>query len=69
MSKHHWCPLYSIIPAFAIYWLLVTWVALYVDHIVDTLRDHGITDQDAQDIIGRINTYADEITGEVGSVG
>jgi hemoglobin len=43
--------------------------ALYVDHLIDTLRDHGITDQDAQDIIGRISTYADEITGDVGSVG
>jgi len=43
--------------------------ALYVDHLIDTLRDHGITDQDVQDIIGRINTYADEITGDVGSVG
>lgn len=43
--------------------------ALYVNHLIDTLRDHGITDQDAQDIIGRINTYADEITGDVGSVG
>jgi hemoglobin len=43
--------------------------ALYVDHLIDTLQDHGITDQDVQDIIGRINTYADEITGDVGSVG
>jgi hemoglobin len=43
--------------------------ALYVDHLIDTLRDHGITGQDVQDIIGRINTYADEITGDVGSVG
>jgi hemoglobin len=43
--------------------------ALYVNHLIDILRDHGITDQDAQDIIGRISTYADEITGDVGSVG
>ena len=43
--------------------------ALYVDHLIDTLRDHGIIDQDVQDIVGRINTYADEITGDVGSVG
>jgi hemoglobin len=43
--------------------------ALYVDHLIDTLRDHGITDQDVQDIIGRISTYAGEITGDVGSVG
>jgi hemoglobin len=43
--------------------------ALYVGHLIDTLRDHRITDQDVQDIIGRISTYADEITGDVGSVG
>jgi hemoglobin len=43
--------------------------ALYVGHLIDTLRDHGINDQDVQDIIGRINTYADEITGNVGSAG
>ena len=43
--------------------------ALYVNHLIDTLRDHGITDQDAQDIIGRISTYANEITGDFGSVG
>jgi hemoglobin len=43
--------------------------ALYVGHLIDTLRDHGINDQDVQDIIGRINTYADEITGDVGSAG
>jgi len=43
--------------------------ALYVGHLIDTLRDHGINDQDVQDIIGRINTYADEITGDIGSAG
>ena len=43
--------------------------ALYVNHLIDTLRDYGITDQDAQDIIGRISTYANEITGDFGSVG
>jgi hypothetical protein len=37
--------------------------------IEDQIRYHGITDQDVQDIIGRINTYADEIKGDVGSVG
>ena len=40
--------------------------ALYVDHLIDTLRGRGINDQDVQDIIGRISTYADEITGDVG---
>jgi hemoglobin len=41
----------------------------YVGHLIDTLQDQGINDQDAQEIIGRINTYADEITGDVGSAG
>ncbi len=43
--------------------------ALYVGHLLDTLQDRGIDDQDVQDIIARINTYADEITGEMGSAG
>ena len=43
--------------------------ALYVAHLIDTLRDHGINDQDVNDLIGRINTYANEITGDVGSGG
>ena len=42
--------------------------ALFVGHLIDTLQELGISDQDVQDIIGRINTYADEITGDVGSV-
>ena len=43
--------------------------ALFVGHLIDTLKDYGINDQDVQNIIGRINTYANEITGGVGSVG
>ena len=43
--------------------------ALYVGHLIDTLQDRGINDQDVQDIIGRINTYADEITGDIRSAG
>jgi hemoglobin len=43
--------------------------ALYVNHLLDTLRNCGINDQDAADIIGRINTYADEITGDTGHTG
>ena len=43
--------------------------ALYVNHLLDTLRDCGINDQDVADIIGRINTYADEITGDTGHTG
>ena len=44
-------------------------LARYVDHLIDTLRGRGINDQDVQDIIGRISTYANEITGDLGSVG
>ena len=43
--------------------------ALYVGHLIDILHGHGIKDQDVQDIISRINTYADEITGDAGSAG
>ena len=42
---------------------------LFVGHMIDTLQGHGIDDQDVQEIIGRISTYADEITGEVGPAG
>jgi hemoglobin len=44
-------------------------LARYVDHLIDTLRSRDITDQDVNDIISRISTYAGEITGDVGSVG
>ena len=43
--------------------------ALYVNHLLETLRDLEITDQDTQEIIGRISTYADEITGDLESAG
>ena len=41
----------------------------YVGHLIDTLQYHGLNDQDVQDIIDRISTYADEIAGDVGSAG
>ena len=44
-------------------------LARYVDHLIDILRGRGINDQDVQDIISRISTYAGEITGDVGSMG
>ncbi len=44
-------------------------LARYVDHLIDTLRSRDITDQDVNDIISRIRTYAGEITGDLGSVG
>ena len=43
--------------------------ARYVDHLIDTLRSRNITEEDVNDIIGRINTYANEITGDAGSMG
>jgi hemoglobin len=43
--------------------------ARYVDHLIDTLLSRDITDQDVNDIISRIRTYAGEITGDLGSVG
>ena len=43
--------------------------ARYVDHLIDTLRSRDITEEDVNDIIGRINTYANEITGDAGSMG
>ncbi len=42
---------------------------LYVGHLIDTLLDHGISEEDAQKIISRISTYADDITGGVGAAG
>jgi len=43
--------------------------ALFVGHLLDTLKGRGIDERDVQAIIARINTYADEITGRVGSIG
>ncbi len=43
--------------------------ALYVGHLIDTLQGRGIDEQDVQDIIGRIRTYTEDITGDAGSVG
>jgi len=42
---------------------------LFVNHLLDTLRDRGINDQDVTDIISRISTYAEEITGDISSAG
>ena len=44
-------------------------LALYVGHLLDTLKDQGIDEHDVQAIIARINTYAEEITGSVGAGG
>jgi hemoglobin len=42
---------------------------LFVNHLLDTLRDRGINEQDITDVISRISTYADEITGDISSAG
>lgn len=39
-------------------------VARFVDHLLDTLRDREIDEDDVQDIVSRINTYVDELTGQ-----
>lgn len=41
-------------------------LARFVEHLVETLRERGIEEQDVQDIASRIHTYTTEITGEVG---
>ena len=43
--------------------------ALYVGHLIQALETLEINEQDVQDVISRINTYADEITGIAGSMG
>jgi hemoglobin len=43
--------------------------ALYVGHLIDTFEGRGINEQDVQEIIARINTYSEEITGDLGSAG
>jgi hemoglobin len=43
--------------------------ALYVGHLLETLQGLDIDEQDVQDVVSRINTYADEITGVGGSAG
>ena len=43
--------------------------ALYVGHLIQTLKSLEIDEQHVQDIISRINTYANEITGDAGSIG
>ena len=43
--------------------------SLYVGHLMTTLQGFALKEQDLQDIISRINTYADEITGDAASGG
>ncbi len=43
--------------------------SLYVGHLITTLQGFALKERDVQDIIGRINTYAEEITGDAVSAG
>ncbi len=43
--------------------------SLFVNHLLDTLKYYEISDQEVADIISRINTYADEITGDISPAG
>jgi hemoglobin len=43
--------------------------SLYVGHLIATLQSFALKERDVQDIISRINTYADEITGDAASGG
>jgi len=38
-------------------------LSLFLDHLMETLADRKISEQDRYDIRSQINTYADEITG------
>jgi hemoglobin len=41
-------------------------LARFVAHLLETLREQQIDEEDTYAIISRIDTYADEITGETG---
>ncbi len=36
----------------------------FIDHLMETLKDYEISEQDSYDIISRLNTYVDEITSD-----
>ncbi len=38
--------------------------ALFVQHFLDTIREHGVSEEEADEVIGRLNTYSNEITGK-----
>ena len=43
--------------------------SLFVNHLLETLQNRQISDQDVTDIINRISSYANEITGDISSAG
>jgi len=38
--------------------------ARFVEHLLETLREQGVDEEDVYDVISRVNTYSDQITGE-----
>jgi hypothetical protein len=40
----------------------------FVEHLFGTLKDQQVDEDDAYEIIARVNTYVDDITGQ-GSIG
>jgi hemoglobin len=38
--------------------------ARFIEHLMDTLKEHDVSEKDHYDIISRLNTYVDEITGD-----
>lgn len=40
-----------------------THFAAFVQHLIDTLRETDLTQEDIDEIISRIDTYANEVTG------
>ncbi|RIK99311.1 MAG: group 1 truncated hemoglobin [Proteobacteria bacterium] len=40
--------------------------ALFVRHLLQTLQAQGLAEEDVLEVIARIDTYADEITGDTG---
>jgi hemoglobin len=39
-------------------------LARFVGHLLETLRDHALAEEDVLEIMSRIDTYSDEITGD-----
>jgi len=40
----------------------------FMDHLLATLRERGLGEDDAYEVVSRIHTYADEITGATGGI-
>ena len=40
---------------------------LFVGHLFEVLREYPLSDDERMDLIGRVNLYADEVTGQPGA--